>query len=573
MCTFAFFYQRKMQVPKQDHFTRFTHSIANYPLPERFTFPFYYRPNPLSTLAAKELQAYLETQTDWEHNFGIEAGKEGMEIGKMFGVLVVQNQQNEIGYLSAFSGKLAGQNHHARFVPPVFDILEEDGFFRRGEMVVTAINSRIEALESDPEFVAQTQFLEAEKALAQTLLSLEKQKVKDGKNDRKKRRQIAESTLEPAQLEATLQEMVIESLKDQYYYRQLDNYWKQRLQHTQDKIDVFAHEIAALKEERKVKSSALQQDIFDQYYFLNQQGEKKSLGAIFQHTEELKPPAGAGECAAPKLLQYAFLHQLKPITMAEFWWGRSPKAEVRKHGQFYPACRGKCEPILSHMLEGIEMDDNPMMSNSAIGRFIETIYEDDALLVINKPAELLSVPGKNVEDSVYYRMKQRFPDASGPLIVHRLDMSTSGLMLIAKTKEVHKILQSQFINRRIKKRYVALLDGIVEAESGTIDLPIRVDLDDRPRQLVCYQYGKNAQTEWQVVERIGSKTKVYFHPITGRTHQLRLHAAHPMGLNTPIVGDDLYGNKASRLHLHAEMIEFIHPESKEWMVVQVDAAF
>ena len=367
--------------------------------------------------------------------------------------------------------------------------------------------------------------------------------------------------------------MVIESLKDQYYYRQLDNYWKQRLQHTQDKIDVFAHEIAALKEERKVKSSALQQDIFDQYYFLNQQGEKKSLGAIFQHIEELKPPAGAGECAAPKLLQYAFLHQLKPITMAEFWWGRSPKAEVRKHGQFYPACRGKCEPILSHMLEGIEMDDNPMMSNSAIGRFIETVYEDDALLVINKPAELLSVPGKNVEDSVYYRMKQRFPDASGPLIVHRLDMSTSGLMLIAKTKEVHKILQSQFINRRIKKRYVALLDGIVEAESGTIDLPIRVDLDDRPRQLVCYEYGKNAQTEWKVVERIGSKTKVYFHPITGRTHQLRLHAAHPMGLNTPIVGDDLYGNKASRLHLHAEMIEFIHPDSKEWMVVQVDAAF
>jgi tRNA pseudouridine32 synthase/23S rRNA pseudouridine746 synthase len=421
--------------------------------------------------------------------------------------------------------------------------------------------------------VAQTQFLEAEKALAQTLLSLEKQKVKDGKNDRKKRRQIAKNTLEPAQLEATLQEMVVESLKDQYYYRQLDNYWKQRLQHTQDKIDVFAHEIAALKEERKVKSSALQQAIFDEYYFLNQQGDKKSLGAIFQHTEELKPPAGAGECAAPKLLQYAFLHQLKPITMAEFWWGRSPKAEVRKHGQFYPACRGKCEPILSHMLEGIEMDDNPMMSNSAIGRLIETVYEDDALVVINKPAELLSVPGKNVEDSVYYRMKQRFPDASGPLIVHRLDMSTSGLMLIAKTKEVHKILQSQFINRRIKKRYVALLDGIIEAESGTIDLPIRVDLDDRPRQLVCYEYGKNAQTEWQVMERIGQKTKVYFHPITGRTHQLRLHAAHPMGLNTPIVGDDLYGNKASRLHLHAEMIEFIHPESKEWMVVQVDAAF
>jgi tRNA pseudouridine32 synthase / 23S rRNA pseudouridine746 synthase len=259
--------------------------------------------------------------------------------------------------------------------------------------------------------------------------------------------------------------------------------------------------------------------------------------------------------------------------MAEFWWGVSPKSEIRKHGQFYPACRGKCEPILAHMLDGLDVEKNPMLTNHAEGKEIEIIYEDDSILVINKPAEFLSVPGKNVEDSVLARIKNKLPEATGPLIVHRLDMSTSGLILIAKNKEVHKDLQNQFIERTVKKQYVALLEGIVSKDEGLIDLPLRVDLDNRPYQIVCYEYGKSAQTKWKVIERLNDQTKVNFYPITGRTHQLRVHAAHKFGLNTPIVGDDLYGSREKRLYLHAESIEFIHPVSKKTLKVQVEPDF
>ena len=334
-------------------------------------------------------------------------------------------------------------------------------------------------------------------------------------------------------------------------------------------MEFFSHKINAIKENRRVKSAELQQQLFENYAFLNQSGELKSLGKIFNGN----PPAGAGECAAPKLLHYAFQHELKPIAMAEFWWGQSPKSEVRKHQQFYPACTGKCEPILAHMLAGIELENNPFLVNSAEGKELEIVFEDDYLVVVNKPSEFLSVPGKQVVDSVYTRMKQQFPDATGPLVVHRLDMSTSGLLLIAKSSEIHKKLQSQFIKRQIKKRYVALLDGILNEDNGIINLPLRVDLDNRPNQIVCYEHGKNAETHWEVVSRINNRTLIYFYPITGRTHQLRVHAAHSLGLNAPIVGDDLYGNKANRLHLHAESITFQHPITKEKMTLSVPADF
>jgi tRNA pseudouridine32 synthase/23S rRNA pseudouridine746 synthase len=204
---------------------------------------------------------------------------------------------------------------------------------------------------------------------------------------------------------------------------------------------------------------------------------------------------------------------------------------------------------------------------------LEIVFEDEYMLVLNKPASLLSVPGKSVMDSVYFRMRQQYPEATGPLVVHRLDMGTSGLMLVAKTAAVHKELQSQFIRRTIKKRYVALLEGNISRDSGVIDLPLRVDLDDRPRQMVCYDYGKSARTEWQIVSRNEGTTRIHFHPITGRTHQLRVHAAHPQGLNAPILGDELYGTKGIRLHLHAERIVFFHPVSGEEMVVEQAAEF
>jgi tRNA pseudouridine32 synthase/23S rRNA pseudouridine746 synthase len=259
--------------------------------------------------------------------------------------------------------------------------------------------------------------------------------------------------------------------------------------------------------------------------------------------------------------------------MAEFWWGASPVSEVRKHKQFYPACKGKCEPILNHMLIGLNVDDNPMLINPAENKDLPIVYEDDSIIIVNKPAEFLSVPGKNISDSVYTRIKAKYPEATGPLIVHRLDMSTSGILILAKTLEAYHHLQKQFLKRQVKKRYVALLNGVIEEKNGTIELPLRVDLDDRPRQIVCFEHGKHAKTEFEVIEINENQTKVYFYPITGRTHQLRVHASHKNGLNTPIKGDDLYGTKDTRLHLHAESITFRHPKSKEIITFQVKEEF
>jgi tRNA pseudouridine32 synthase/23S rRNA pseudouridine746 synthase len=287
----------------------------------------------------------------------------------------------------------------------------------------------------------------------------------------------------------------------------------------------------------------------------------------------IKSPAGSGECSAPKLLQYAFANDLKPISMAEFWWGISPNSAVRQHKNYYPACQSRCKPILTHMLQGIRMDPNLLLENLSEKQELKIIYEDDVLIVLNKPAEFLSVPGKEITDSVYNRIKEKYPTATGPLIVHRLDMSTSGILLLTKTKEANKVLQSQFINRTVKKRYVALLDGNLVENSGKIKLPLRVDLDDRPKQLVDFVHGKNAETDWEIIRREHGKTRVYFYPITGRTHQLRVHAAHKNGLNTPIFGDDLYGKKTNRLHLHAEFIEFFHPSTNEKISFTVDAEF
>jgi tRNA pseudouridine32 synthase / 23S rRNA pseudouridine746 synthase len=558
---------------QSNFFHSFKSPIHHLKLPERFTFPFYYTPHPLSLLAANELQTYLQNQTDWEHNFGIESGKEGLEIGKMFGVLVVQNKEKEIGYLAAFSGKLAGENHHFGFVPPVFDILKEEGFFRKGEAIVSEINRRIEVLEQNPQIEILNKLLATKISESELEIKTQNQHLKTQKATRKTIREENKKILETEELQVLEAELIRQSIEDQYVLKDLRRFWKQIIDDIHAQIKQLTDEIQTLKEERKTRSAAIQQEIFDHYFFLNKAGKQKSLADIFQKNAISQPPAGAGECAAPKLLQFAFLHQLKPIAMAEFWWGKSPTGKVANHGHFYPACRSKCEPILAHMLEGLEMDENPMLSNGAAQQIIKIVYEDDDLLLINKPPTLLSVPGKNVSDSVYYRMKRLFPDATGPLIVHRLDMSTSGLMLIAKKMEVYKALQSQFIKRTIKKRYVAILDGEVTGEKGTITLPLRVDIEDRPRQLVCYEHGKPSRTDWEVLERSDGKTRIQFYPITGRSHQLRVHSAHADGLNMPIVGDDIYGKKGERLYLHAEYIEFMHPISHKIISMKVGAEF
>jgi len=560
-------------MPEQEHhFTSFKESIDSYELPERFTFPFYYQPHPLCLLAAKELQQHIETQAKWQHNFGLRGNVE-TAVGKMFGVLLVQNTQGEIGYLSAFSGKVADSNHHAHFVPPVFDMLEEDGFFRTGQEELTKISEQIKLLEKNPKIAEYEAQLTVEKESALQKIQAHRANMILGRKDRKERRTTAENTLSSEEFLQIKEQLSKESIQQKNALRDLTFHWDERTQQAMDKLHHFTHEVTELKQQRKELSHSLQQQLFDNYRFLNQQGLYKNLREIFKQTPQQVPPAGAGECAAPKLLQYAFKHDMKPLALAEFWWGESPKSEIRQHQQFYAACLGKCEPILRHMLEGIMLDDNPLLNNPAEGKTIDIVYQDDVMVVINKPAEFLSVPGKNIEDSVYLRMKQSFPNATGPLIVHRLDMSTSGLMVIALNKDVHKKLQKQFINRTVKKRYVALLAGLLKQEEGIIDLPLRVDLDDRPRQLVCYEYGKQAQTRWQLIEQKNNQSKVYFYPITGRTHQLRVHSAHIMGLNTPIVGDDLYGNKADRLHLHAETLELMHPVTRERLHFQAEAEF
>ncbi|MBF03699.1 MAG: RNA pseudouridine synthase [Flavobacterium sp.] len=550
-------------------FQPFKTDISGIPLPVKFTFPFYYEPHQLSILAAKELQEYLTTQTDFEHNFGLQENQTGLVIGKMFGVLVCQDKEENLGYLWAFSGKLAENNHLNYFVPPVFDMLQQDGFFKKEEEVLNAINREIESLKKDSNYLlAQEHWATTQKKATEDLQN-QKERIKELKIARDLKRQKFATNATPTEIEAFEHELSEESKKESILLKKMTKYWNYQLEDAKKEMLVFSDKIEELKEIRKQKSGELQQQLFKQYAFLNQNKKLKSIGEIFDNN----PPAGAGECAAPKLLQYAFENDLTPIAMAEFWWGQSPKSEVRKHQQFYPACRSKCEPILEHMLKGIVMDDNPFLENPAEGKEIEIVFEDEYLAVINKPAEFLSVPGKNVKDSVYQRVKDVYPEATGPLIVHRLDMSTSGLLLIAKSEAIYKELQSQFIKRTVQKRYVALLDGIVTKDEGYIDLPLRVDLDNRPNQLVCYEYGKPAQTKYKVIERKEGKTRIHFFPISGRTHQLRVHASHALGLNCPIIGDDLYGTKSNRLHLHAEEITFWHPILKENITIFEEAEF
>ncbi|WP_341221756.1 RluA family pseudouridine synthase [Polaribacter atrinae] len=555
-----------------NYFQNFKADISGIELPEKFTFPFYYQPHQLATIATNELQEYLENQTDFTHNFGLSEEQETLPIGKMFGVLVVKNKQNEIGYLAAFSGKLADKSLPEKFVPPVFNMRTEGSFYIKGEQEIDKINAQLSLLKKDRSYLKLKKSVKKLSKEIEDDLMLERRKMNLQKKDRKRRKTNGQATLNEADFNVLNKKLVQESFNNQFYYKELLEYYDDKIAKKRTELALFEDKIAFLKKERKEKSNYLQQTLFSKYAFLNQKKELRNLLDIFTNPA-IKPPAGSGECSAPKLLQHAFLNDLTPICMAEFWWGISPNSAIRKHKNFYPACQGRCKPILTHMLEGIAMDENLLLENLAEKQELEIIYEDDVLLVVNKPTEFLSVPGKDISDSVYTRIKEKYPDATGPLIVHRLDMSTSGILLLTKTKEANKVLQSQFINRTVKKRYVALLDGNLTEESGKIKLPLRVDLDERPKQLVDFVHGKNAETDWKIIDRQNGKTKVHFYPITGRTHQLRVHAAHIKGLNTPIVGDDLYGNKENRLHLHAEFIEFSHPTTHKKMSFTVTPDF
>ena len=536
----------------------FKEPIASIDLPDKFTYPFHYTPHPLCVRAAEEVQTYLATRSDWQ---------EELQQGKMFGVLIVLTPEKELGYLAAFSGILAGNNRHAFFVPPVYDVLQPQGFFKIEEDRISAINAQIKTLQEDTRYVDLLRQIEKETAQSRLELARAKEELKAAKEVRENRRRTG--TPDEEELDA----MIRESQFQKAELKRKERMWKDKIASLQAEADAFTTRIEALKTERKTRSAALQKQLFEQFRMLNARGETEDLCHIFEQTVQKVPPAGAGECAAPKLLQYAYLHQLKPVAMAEFWWGNSPKTEIRHHGYYYPACKGKCEPILEHMLQGLEVEENPLLENRHSETPLEKVYEDHFLVVVNKPAGMLSVPGKGERDSVYHRIKTLYPDATGPLIVHRLDMATSGLLLVAKNKEVHQHLQAQFKNRTIKKRYIALLDGRIPSKEGTIELPLRLNPLDRPRQVVDYEQGKPAVTRYQVLNERERRTLIAFYPLTGRTHQLRVHAAHPDGLHCPIWGDKLYGRKADRLYLHAEYLEFIHPVTGELIFVEKKCDF
>ncbi|MDM1496641.1 RNA pseudouridine synthase [Myroides odoratimimus] len=556
-------------------FRKFTSDVQSIALPTKFTFPFYYEPHPLTVLAAEELQRELSTHPLIAPLFDTE-DENCLPTGKMFGVLVVKNEKGELGYLAGFSGKLGSHTDLEGYVPLIFDLWNENGFFARGDVevkAINAINAKIEKLEADTVYSNAKALLKQQIAEEKTAIEEKKAQHKKQKNERKAIRKEQEAILSPEEFQLLNDDLVKQSLRDKYELRVLTEYWQEQITTTRDITTSIEEELNNLKEERKQKSNGLQQKLFASYKFLNYKGEEQSLLEIFEKTVLQQPPAAAGDCAAPKLMQYAYEHNYTPIALGEFWWGESPKSEIRKHQHFYPSCRSKCEPILGHMLEGLEVDDNPLLINPALNRPIEVVYEDEYFAIVNKPEDFLSVPGIYILDSVYERMKLRYPNATGPLIVHRLDMPTSGILIIAKDKDSHKALQSQFIKKSLEKRYVAILDGIIAEDEGIIELPLRIDFDDRPRQMVCYEYGKYAKTRYEVIERKDGKTKVYFYPITGRTHQLRMHASHPKGLNTPIVGDDLYGTKADRLYLHAESITFRHPKTYELMTFTIKESF
>ncbi len=544
-----------------NRFHEFLPGMSMPDVPPVFPSPFAAVPHPLARRAALDLQQRLRRNYP-----GLETGE-----GKMFGVLVVITRAHRVGYLAGFSGMVDGQWVLPGFVPPIFSVAVRSTFLDPGEQALKALTRRIRELRNAPELATLMQQREQIRATADAEIAQCRMQHQERRQWRHRQRKAVVMLENAAEREAQLVVLARQSQQDKQRKKQLKQHWDRQLADVDAKLDARHQEIMTLEQERKALSNALQQQVFDGYLLTNLRGETRPLRMFYP---EGLVPGGAGDCAGPKLIHYAISQGMKPLAMAEFWWGKSPSAGVRHHRQFYPACRGKCRPILPFMLRGVELEPEPGPFLLAPDASLDVIYQDDDLLLINKPAGLLSTPGKEVEDAVQTRLRKLFPDATGPLLVHRLDLATSGLLLVALRPEIHKALQQQFMQRRVEKRYVAILDGVPQGAEGVIDLPLRVDLDDRPRQVICRQYGKKAVTNWRVVSRERGRVRVHFFPETGRTHQLRVHAAHAEGLNAPIVGDELYGRAAAtRMMLHAERLGFMHPVSREWRVFTVAAPF
>lgn len=573
--------------------------------PRQFTYPFCYEPHPLCIAAAKEVQRYIEESGVWKNEKG---------PGKMFGVLCVRekrkgkseksegdggDEREHIGFLAAYSGLLAGRNDWGYFVPPVFDAQQPDGHFKTEERAISALNKEIDALQKSDIYLAQRSEYEDAKLRIEQSIEQMRYRVAEAKRQRDARRHEAEQGGKPITTEEKAA-MVHESQHLKAEQRRL----KQQCTATLDQLrrPLAEHEarVDALRRQRREMSDALQQWLFSQYRMLNANGEERDLVDIFGETINAMPPAGSGDCCAPKLLQYAYANGLEPVCMAEFWWGDSPKQEIRHHLHYYPACRSKCLPILTHMLRGLDVEPNPL-AQPKTNDVPRIVYEDDTIIVVDKPAGMLSVPGKAVADGDValngnaahadndvaldveeYVRQYLTKNSQLPKAVHRLDMDTSGLLVLALTDEAYIELQRQFASREVKKRYEAVLDGKPsvlcgasgskwlsvshDGREGRISLPLIADIMDRPRQRVDFDNGKTALTDYRI-ERLlpNGGTLVSLYPLTGRTHQLRVHCAHNEGLACPILGDPLYGHgcHTSRMYLHAAMVEFRHPVTGE----------
>ena len=540
------------------------HTFKNEPIeeyPKRMNNPFDYEPHPLCVKACRELQAYLAKREDWQ---------EEISRGKMFGILIVERNepgQNtpQLGYLAAYSGQIGGRSDWEDFVPAVFDYLQPNGFFKIREAIISSMNLIIKDMEVSEKKIQQ--LIQPLEGLRKSEIDKLQKNLKEAKAKRDAIRQRGNLTSEE---EA---ELIRES---QYMKAEFRRKKRKIEEKTEPELDYekIKEDIRKIKQSRKQHSDNLQRWLFSQFNMLNDKGECKNLIDIFKDTAAKTPPAGSGECCEPKLLQYAYSLGYKPLQMAMFWWGESPKEEIRHHLHFYPACNGKCKPILQWMLPASTFE--PAAVDLSIYNKVETLYEDREIAVIHKPEGLLSVPGKDTaQPSVYALMRSKYPEATGPLIVHRLDMSTSGVMIIAKTEFAYHRLQKAFLNHQIQKKYVAIISGKDIPVKGIISLPLMPDYLNRPRQIVDHEQGKEAITEYEVLEPVDdSHLRIALYPKTGRTHQLRVHCAHHEGLNAPILGDPLYGNeKASRLHLHAEEITFEHPLTGKKITITRKADF
>ncbi|MDO5443438.1 MAG: RluA family pseudouridine synthase [Bacteroidia bacterium] len=438
---------------------------------KRFTYPFRYVPAPETVEASHRIIERIE------HD---EYLKSIFKEGKMLGVLIVERPDGSEDSLYGFSGLAGGRSIIEGFVPPIFDLQDPEGRFKKEEAAITALNIQIKECGD-------------------------------------------------------------------------------------------SYEASVLKARRKSMSNDLQDWIFKQYVVLNALGEKKSILDIFAE-RGLVPPGGTGDCAAPKLLQYAYMNGLRPIAMGEFWYGDSPAKEIRRQGCFYPSCTGKCGPLLSFMLEGLEVEPNPLDAEEN-GRE-RIIFEDDDIIIADKPSGMLAVPGRTMKVSLQERLQKERLGVS-ICSCHRLDMDTSGLIVFAKGTENQAIIQQQFEMRQVSKTYIARLEaGTALARNGRIILPLMPDWYDRPRQMVDFENGKQAVTDWELLRTLpDGRADVRFTPLTGRTHQLRVHSAHPQGLGRPIQGDRLYGGGNGKLCLHAATLEFAHPRTGDRMFFESEPRF